>query len=62
MLQKMLPQRQRRKLARPSRRNTRTEILAEAAKKNEVQVGQQELFDYAIQMSQTTAWTQPPVL
>ena len=32
----------------------RTEILAEElAKKNEVQVGQQELFDYAIQMSQT---------
>lgn len=31
----------------------RTEILAEElAKKNEVQVGQQELFDYAIQMSQ----------
>lgn len=31
-----------------------TEILAEElAKKNEVQVGQQELFDYAIQMSQT---------
>ena len=30
----------------------RTEILAEElAKKNEVQVGQQELFDYAIQMS-----------
>ena len=32
----------------------RTEILAEElAKKNEMQVGQQELFDYAIQMSQT---------
>ena len=32
----------------------RSEILAEElAKKNEVQVGQQELFDYAIQMSQT---------
>ena len=32
---------------------SRTEILAEElAKKNEVQVGQQELFDYAIQMSQ----------
>ena len=31
----------------------RTEILAEElAKKNEVQVGQQELFDYALQMSQ----------
>ena len=31
----------------------RTEILAEElAKRNEVQVGQQELFDYAIQMSQ----------
>ena len=31
----------------------RTEILAEElAKQNEVQVGQQELFDYAIQMSQ----------
>ena len=31
----------------------RTEILAEElAKKNEVQVGQQELFDYAIQLSQ----------
>ena len=32
----------------------RTEILAEElAKKLEIQVGQQELFDYAIQMSQT---------